>query len=270
MRERLTIPRQNRQQQGLLLGVVHLLPLPGSPRHEGRMGLVMQRALEDAEAILKAGFDGYIVENFGDAPFTSGSVPPWVIAAMGKVIGSLPRGSALRGVNVLRNDARAALGLALVHDLDFIRVNVHSGVYVTDQGVISGRAAETMRDRAALRVDVKVIADVDVKHAAPLGGRRGLGELAKEVTGRGLADGIIVTGSATGSALNLGDLREVREAVPNRAILAGSGVDASNVDEILSVADGVIVGSALKFGGDVNEAVDLSRARALAAAAGRR
>jgi uncharacterized protein len=210
-----------------------------------------------------------VVENFGDAPFFGDAVPPETIAAMARVLGRLPRGDALVGANVLRNDARAALGLAAAFELDFIRVNVHVGAAVTDQGVLEGRAAETLRARQALGARVAILADVDVKHAAPLGPARPLAEVAEETAGRGLADGLIVSGSGTGAPTALEDLRVVKGACPQAPIFVGSGLTVATAAEALAIADGAIVGTALKRGGDLAAPVDIDRVRALVEAARR-
>ena len=201
----------------LLLGVVHLPPLPGAPRYEGGgLDPVVEHARADAEALLRAGFHGFIVENFGDAPFFAGAVPPVVVASMTAVLQQLPVEGAVVGVNVLRNDAASALAVATAVGAAFIRVNVHVGAMVTDQGVVEGRAAETLRLRAALGAEVGILADVDVKHARPLGGPTDLLEATRETVGRGLADGVIVTGRATGAPVDPGDLRRVRDAAADR------------------------------------------------------
>jgi membrane complex biogenesis BtpA family protein len=250
----------------LLLGVVHLPALPGSPGYRGDMAGLVDAAVRDAEALIAGGMGGFIVENFGDAPFFAERVPPETIASMGRVLAALPQGEHLVGVNVLRNDARAALGLAAAFGLDFIRVNVHVGAAVTDQGVIEGRAAETVRARQALGAKVAILADVDVKHAAPLGPRRPLGALAEEAVGRGHADGLIVSGSGTGAPTALADLRAVKAACPEVLLLIGSGLTLESAPEALSVADGAIVGTALKVGGALSAPVDLARVQALVAA----
>jgi len=251
----------------LLLGVVHLLPLPGSPGYGGRMAPVLEAALRDASALLTGGMDGYVVENFGDVPFFGDQVPPETIAALACVLGRVPRDGALIGVNVLRNDARAALGLAAAFELDFIRVNVHVGAAVTDQGLLQGRAADTLRLRKALGAEVAILADVDVKHAAPLGPPRPLGELAQEAASRGLADGLIVSGSGTGAPTALADLRAARAAAPQTPVFVGSGLTVATAAEALAIADGAIVGTALKVDGDVRAPVDPATVRALVRAA---
>jgi membrane complex biogenesis BtpA family protein len=246
----------------LLLGVVHLKPLPGSPRYGGEpLAGLTAAARADAEALLEAGFDGYVLENFGDAPFFPREVPPHTIAAMTRIACELPRAGAFVAVNVLRNDAAGALAIAAAADLQAIRVNIHAGAMVTDQGLIEGRAAETLRLRQLIVPGAAILADVDVKHAVALGAAHDLREAARDAAYRGLADALIVTGKATGSPAARDDLKAVREAVPDRPLLVGSGVDEKTAREWLQLADGIIVGSALKRQGRVEMPVDPQRAK---------
>jgi membrane complex biogenesis BtpA family protein len=258
------------RERKLILGMVHLKPLPGSPRHAGAaLAEIARAARTDADRLLDAGFDGYILENFGDAPFFKGPVPPHVLAAMTRIALELPREGLLAGVNVLRNDARGALAIAAACGLHMVRVNVHAGAAVTDQGIIEGEAAATLRERALIAPEVSILADVDVKHAAPIAREVDLRDAARETAERGLADALIVTGKATGSPISPADLKAVREAVPGTVLLAGSGVTAATVKEALRLADGVIAGTWIKAHGRVDEAVDPARARELAAEARR-
>jgi membrane complex biogenesis BtpA family protein len=171
----------------------------------------------------------------------------------------------LLGVNVLRNDAAAALSIAAAARARFVRVNVHTGVALADQGVLEGRAAETLRLRRELDCQVEIWADVAVKHALMPPGFS-LEQTAKDTIERGLADALIVTGSGTGQPTALTDLETVRRAVPQALLFVGSGVTPETVADALGVADGVIVGSALKDHGDVSRPVSLGRVRALVAA----
>jgi membrane complex biogenesis BtpA family protein len=216
-----------------------------------------------------AGFDAALVENFGDAPFFAGRVPPVTVAAMtacATAVREACPGLAL-GVNVLRNDAEAALAVAVVVGASFIRVNVHTGARVTDQGIVEGRAAETMRARAAFGAHrVHVWADVDVKHSAPVAPRPVERE-AEDLVVRGLADAVLVTGEGTGRAVDLARLRAVRDAVKGRApVLVASGATEATLGEIAPHCDGVIVGSTLRVGGVAGGAVDPGRAARFAEA----
>lgn len=244
-----------------LLGVVHLPPLPGSPRHAGRLfSEIIEHARRDAATLLDCGFDGYVIENFGDVPFYKDRVPPHVLTCMTRIACELPRDGAHVVVNVLRNDASGALSVALAAGLAGIRVNVHSGAMVTDQGIMEGRAAVTVRERAQLAPDVAILADVDVKHATPVGAGFSLEEAAEDTARRGLADALIITGRATGSAALPADLDRIRAVVPDRPIWVGSGVTASSASAWYERADGIIVGSALKS--SIDAPIDAAAARA--------
>ncbi len=247
-----------------LVGMVHLLPLPGSVRFGEDFDAVIQRALDDARALEEGGADGVIVENFGDVPFRK-YVEAHTVAAIAIVVKEVVRALSLPvGVNVLRNDAQAALAIAATAGAQFIRVNVHTGAMVTDQGIIEGRADETLRYRKMLGADVKIFADVFVKHAAPLGAQT-LEQAAKDTVTRGLADALILSGAGTGETTNLDDVRRVKAAVPDVPIFVGSGVNADNIAEVLKVADGVIVGTSVKVEGKIENLVDVERVRQLKA-----
>lgn len=249
-----------------LVGMVHLAPLPGAPGHTG-MVHVLERARADAQALTDAGFDAIMVENFGDAPFFPDRVPPETIAAVTAAVMEIRRLTSLPlGVNVLRNDAHAALAIAAVTGARFIRVNVHTGAMLSDQGWITGRAHETLRARAALGADVAVLADVLVKHATPPAGLTAA-DAGRDTWERGGADALIVSGAATGAATPVVRLQEVRDAVPDALILIGSGLTPENAAELLRVAGGAIVGSAVQQGGRAGSAVDPVRAAALVRAA---
>jgi membrane complex biogenesis BtpA family protein len=244
-----------------LIGVVHLAPLAGAPRYGGALEPVLAAALRDARALVRGGCDALLVENFGDTPFHPRAVPPETVACMARALGAV-RAAHPRiplGVNVLRNDARSALGLAAAFELDFLRVNVHAGAALTDQGLVEGRAAETLRERARLCPRTRIWADVHVKHSTPLGSET-LGEAAADLARRALADALIVTGRATGSAP---DPEAVAEAAGHVPVLVGSGLTPANAPELLAHARGAIVGTALKRGGRVEAPVEEARVRAL-------
>src|SRR5919197_1107984 len=145
-----------------LIGMVHLQPLPGSPRWEGSMARVIDAALADAQALVEGGIDALLVENFGDAPFTAGRVDAATIAGVTAVAAEIRRAFAETplGVNVLKNDARAALAVAAAVGGRFIRVNVHAGAVLADQGIVETDASHTLRGRRLLGVEALIFADV--------------------------------------------------------------------------------------------------------------
>ncbi len=242
-----------------LFGMVHLLPLPGAPLWRGSMDEVIDRALADAATLEEAGFDGVVVENFGDLPFAP-AVGAETIAAMSVVVSRIAASSVLKvGVNVLRNDARAALAIAASARASFIRVNVHAGTMATDQGVIDGDAAGTLRYRRALAVEqIAIFADLLVKHAAPLVETDPV-HAARELRERGLADAVLITGHATGAAADIDLVRRIRGAVDAPLVVA-SGVSEENARELAELADGMIIGTSIKKDGDTVAPVDRKRA----------
>jgi len=253
----------------LVVGVVHLPPLPGSARGSAArdFAALMDDVRRDAAAWAEGGAPALIVENFGDVPFMRGRVGAETVAAMTLAANAITAETGIPiGINVLRNDVESAVAIAALTGAAFVRANVYAGVAVTDQGVISGdpRAVQALIKR--LGADVSIWADVDVKHAAPLAPRP-LADQAEDAVERGLAGAVIVSGRATGQATAVADLEAVRRAVPTTPLYVGSGATADQMHALLRWADGVIVGTAAKRDGNVANPVDPDRVRALIAAA---
>lgn len=249
-------------------GVVHLLPLPAAPRGSPGFAAVRDRALADAEVLARGGATGIILENFGDAPFARDAVDPHVVAAIA-VLGAELRAAhpgLTLGVNVLRNDARAALGIAAIVGARWVRINVLAGAAVTDQGLIQGDAHGWLRYRRELGAEgVGILADVHVKHARPLAGGP-IGEAAADLAHRAGADVLIVTGRATGAAVDAADVDAVRAAAPDAPVWLGSGVSEASARAWRQRVHGAIVGTALHRGGDVRAPLELARVQRMAEA----
>jgi membrane complex biogenesis BtpA family protein len=251
-----------------VVGMVHLPALPGAPKFAGDFEAVRESALRDARRLESGGADALMLENFGDAPFYPDDVPKHVVASMTRIAAEIRDEVDLpMGINVLRNDAAAALSVAAAVGAAFVRVNVHVGACVTDQGVIEGEAHETVRLRERLNADAAILADLDVKHSAPLAERPIDAEAVAEPVERGLAEGIVVSGAGTGHEVSGDHLRAVAsardEAALDAPILVGSGVTAENAADVLDVADGAIVGTALKERGETTNPVSAERVEAV-------
>jgi membrane complex biogenesis BtpA family protein len=245
--------------------MVHLRALPGAPLFGGSIDEVIDAAVADARAIAAGGADGFLVENFGDRPFEKNRVAAETVAAMTRVICEIARDVRIPfGVNVLRNDALAALAIAAAAGAAFIRVNVHAGAVIADQGIIEGDAAATMRRRAALCPSLFVFADHRVKHAAPLGEVDEM-QSARDLRHRALADAIVISGIETGAPADPGRLRRLRAILPDVPLLVGSGLTAENAGAY-GDADAAIAGTSIKRGGDVDAPVDRDRVARLVAA----
>ncbi len=244
--------------------MLHLPALPGAPL--GRLGLeeISRQLLRDAETLTRGGVHGLMMENFGDVPFFPGAVPAHVVAHMTALACAVrARFDLPLGINVLRNDGRAALAVAHACGASFIRVNVLCGARVTDQGVIQGIAHELLRDRALLGADeIRIMADVDVKHSAPLAPRP-LEDEVDDVIERGQAEALVVSGAGTGKATDPAKAARVKATAPETPVFIGSGITAGTIAQFRESADGFIVGTALKRDGVASQPVELARVQAL-------
>lgn len=252
----------------IVIGMIHLRALPGTPRYAGNPVEILETALRDADALASGGVDGLMIENFGDAPFYPGRVPAHVVSQMTAIAAEVKRRIPLPlGINVLRNDGLSALAVAHAAGAEFIRVNVLCGARVADQGVLQGIAHDLLRERSLLQApQVQILADINVKHSAPLAAR----DLADEVDDtirRGLADGVIVSGAGTGRKTTLEQVAGVKSFAGNTPVFVGSGITPEIVASYTS-ADGFIVGTAFKKDANPANPVEAARVKMLRNALG--
>lgn len=250
------------QKSRVAIGVIHCLPLPGSPRYRGgSVDEIYDRALADAEAYTGGGIDGLIVENHGDVPFVKQeSLGPETAAVMAVVADRVRRASGIPvGVNILANAPMQALAVAKAGGAAFIRVNQWANAYVANEGLVEGQAGLAMRYRAMIGAeDVAIFADSHVKHGShAIVADRSIVELTRDLEFFD-ADVAIATGQRTGDAVDLSELETIGEATA-LPVLVGSGVTESNVLSILERAAGVIIGSSLKKNGVWWEPVERAR-----------
>lgn len=249
----------------VVIGVIHSRALPGAPAYEGEsMASIVDYAVEEARRYEAGGLDGLIVENHGDIPFVKpDQLGPETASCMAVMTDAVRRASRLPvGVNVLANGAIQAFAVAKAAGAAFIRVNQWTNAYVANEGLMDGPAGQAMRYRAALQArSVRVFADVHVKHGAhAITGDRSIPELARDAEFFD-ADVAIATGQRTGDAATAEEIRAIAQGC-SLPVVIGSGVTPSNVGEILSLADGVIIASYLKQDGVWWNPVDSERVRA--------
>jgi len=245
------------------IAVIHLDALPGAPLYGGDFQSVMDKALRDARIAEEGGADAVIVENFGDKPFREKVDSP-TIAAMALIVKAIVEELSISvGVNVLRNDAVAALSIATVCGADFIRVNAYTELVASDQGFLRPAAWDVLTQKRLLDSNVTVFADIRVKHGVSLSARDAV-DAARAATYRGLADALIVTGRETGAEADPAVLRKVKAAV-DRPVLVGSGITPSNAQKY-SEADGYIVGTYLHENSEICRPLSLNRVRKMAEA----
>lgn len=246
-----------------VIGMVHLWPLPGAPGYSGYgMDYVIERALEDARTLVRGGVDGLMVENMWDLPYYVGrAVPPEEMTAQAVAARAVVEEVDVPvGINVVHNGGVVTLAIAVAAGARFIRVCLLTGAQVWDTGELDhGCAADLMRKRKELYAeDIKIFADVDKKHSVRFPGI----DLATHIEWTEFygADAIIVSGRMTGAAPDTDKVKRARE-LATRPLLLGSGTNEENIGEFLRYADGAIVGSSLKAGGDPTNPVDLDRVK---------
>ncbi len=253
----------------LLIGVIHLPPLPGSVQYGGHctpLENIVATAVEEASLLQEAGFSAILIENFNDVPYPKIKAEPETIASITIIVREVVDSVKIPvGISILRNCALDSLAVAHVTGASFIRVNVLSHACVTDQGIIEGIAVDLHRKRQFLNANhVKILADVDVKHSTPLD-MRPVEERALELETRSLTDVVLVTGSRTGTSPSLESLKRIRSFV-SVPLLVASGVNEDNMRDFITLCDGFIVGSAIKRDGKAGNPVDPERTRKLASA----
>ena len=243
-----------------VIAYVHLLPLPGFPGFQC-MESVLDAALKDTRALVEGGVDGIIVENLFSRPREK-TAGPETVAAMTLCVREIVKEVDVPvGLKVLFNDFKAQLAIAKVCGCEFTRISVYTDVMVTYAGLIEGCQFDAIMYRRRLEAEnVKIFADVYVKHAAPLAPRP-IEYVAMDTAYGGLADALVLTGPRTGMEVDFEKLQVVKTAVPDRPLFPGSGVTEQNVEKILRVADGVFVGTHLKHQGKTSNPVDISRVK---------
>jgi hypothetical protein len=229
-----------------IIGMVHLLPLPGSPGFAGDIRNIYRRAREDAEILCDTGVDALIVENLGDEPYRVGEPEGAQLALMAGVSREIRHHVDVpMGINVQFNAWQAEIDIAYAVEADFIRLEVFVDSVISAQGYVPPCSAEAMRRRKSLGADMLFLADIQTKYTRNLL-EQPIEQSAKDAEAAG-ADALIVTGAGTGQATPLGEVEKVR-SIASIPVLVGSGTSLENLETTMNTADGAIVGSALKEG----------------------
>jgi membrane complex biogenesis BtpA family protein len=249
-----------------LIGVLHVGALPGSPGAARGVDELIEGAVAEARLYRDAGFNALMIENMHDRPYLAGGVGPEVVAAMTAIGRAVREAVGLPlGVQMLAAANREALAVALACGAAFVRVEAFVFAHVADEGLLEAGAGPLLRYRRAIGAErVAVFADVKKKHSShAITADVDLVETARAAEFF-LADGVIVTGVATGRAADPAEVAAVRGAV-GIPTLVGSGIAPDNIARYAS-ADGFIVGSSVKRDGLWSNPLDPERARAMARA----
>ncbi|MFO0646978.1 MAG: BtpA/SgcQ family protein [Polyangiales bacterium] len=249
-----------------LIGMLHAGALPGTAHAREPLDAIVERAVSEAKIYRDAGFNALLLENMHDRPYLNGAVGPEIVASMTAIAREVRRAVSLPlGIQVLAAANREALAVALASGASFVRVEGFAFAHVADEGIIEASAGPLLRYRRAIGAEqVRVFADIKKKHSAhAITADVSLAETARAAEFFS-ADGVIVTGAATGAPAAPADVDAVRDGA-TLPVLVGSGVTPENM-RLYARAHGFIVGSSVKRGGRWSNALDPEAVRAVAAA----
>ncbi len=253
-----------------ILGMIHVGALPGTPRQRAGLDEITAQAAMEAALYTRAGLDGLLIENMHDVPYLCGQVGPEIVAALTAVGVAVRRESPLPlGVQILAAANREALAVAHACGAAFVRVENFAYAHVADEGLMpTAEAGPLLRYRRQIGAEhIAIVADVKKKHSShALTADVPLAEAARTTEFFG-ADGIVVTGVATGQPTAVEDVAAVRKAV-HIPVCIGSGLAPANLPALWPHADVFIVGSFFKVDGVWSNAVDADRVTQLMEAVG--
>lgn len=245
--------------------MVHVRALPGTPRSRDGIRTIVERAVSEAKQLADGGADAILLENMHDLPYLNRRVGPEIVASMTAVACAVRQAVAVPlGVQVLAGANRAAISVAHAAGLQFIRAEGFVFSQVADEGLMSeADAGPLLRFRRTIGAEhVAIIADVKKKHSShAITADINLAESARAAVFAG-ADGVVVTGTATGQPTRPEDVVAVSESI-DEPIFVGSGVTPEQVPALAQHADALIVGSYLKKDGNWESELDPARLASL-------
>ncbi len=243
-----------------LIAMVHVLPLPGTPRYGGSVQNIIDKALEEAEIYRNAGVDAIMIENMHDVPYLKREVGHEISTMMALIAEKIKSATKLPvGMQILAGANIAAISAAHTAGIDFIRAEGFVFGHVADEGFFESDAGELMRYRKKIGAEkIRVFTDIKKKHSShSITADTSVVETAKAAEFF-ITDGVIITGSATGEATSIVDIVEVKKNV-KCPVLIGSGLTTENIEKYFNFADGFIVGSYFKRDGYWANEIDTSR-----------
>lgn len=233
-----------------LIGMIHLPNLTENINLEE----TYQYAISEAALLEGLGYSAVMIENFNDSPFAKSSISEEILIKYSMVLHEVSKNTKIPiGVNILRNACVQAMKVASVLELPFIRCNIWEGAYVTDQGIIEGAAYDVIKTRRDLNSTTKILADIHVKHASPMG-NFSLVESAENALLRGKADQLVISGASTGKAPDKKKLKLLSEN--NFKPIIGSGISADNLLDYSKYISGAIIGTSIKINKNVSNQID--------------
>lgn len=244
-----------------VVAMAHIGALPGTPLHDadGGMQKLIDDVARDVEALQDGGVDAIMFGNENDRPYVF-DAPKSGVAAMTSVVAAIkPMLKVPFGVNYLW-DPEASVAIASATGASFVR-EIFTGLFASDMGIWEPDCAKAVQLRRNLgRQDLKLFFNINAEFAHSLD-QRPIELRAKSAVFSSLADAILVSGPLTGQPAETSALKAVRETVRDVPVFANTGVNVDNVAEVMSLADGCIIGTHFKIDGNTWNAVEPARVK---------
>ncbi len=250
------------QKRKMIIGMVHVQALPGTPKHKYPLSKIISQAVQEAKLYEQNGLDAIILENMHDVPYLNKKVGPEITASMTAIAAEVKKNISIPcGIQILAGANKEALAVAQASGCDFIRVEGFVYSHIADEGLMNACAGELMRFRKAIEAeDIAVFADIKKKHSShSITADLDITDFA-EASKFFLADGIIITGRSTSEETDINELKKVRESC-DLPILIGSGITIDNIGKYWNFADGFIIGSHFKENGVWQNPVSTDRVK---------
>lgn len=234
----------------VVLGMIHLQPLPGTPFHEeGSLDVIVTTAVQSARALDKGGADGCLVQTVDRTYHVRDVSDPARTASMTLIVRSIVEATSDEfqvGVQLMPNAIRASLAAAKVGGGSFIRAGAIVGRTLSPHGMIEADPHRVMEYRDKIRAwDIKIVADVDSMQFKWLGSRRSTAEIARNARQVG-ADAVALGHPDEAATLDMID--SVRKTSPDVPIILAGHTNHENAARLLAEADGAFVGTCLEAG----------------------
>ena len=235
----------------LVIGMVHLLPLPGNPAYRGDRETIEKWAIEDAHTLIDSGVDAIMVENFNDGPQYSTEIPLSSYSLMLSIVAKIRDFCKLPlGVNIEMNAFEQEWMMAYATHADFTRIEAFVDNRAGSFGFIEAAStplAQLMKDYpsdTALLTDVRTAETYGCPEVP-------INELAQNARNHD-SSAVIVTENDHGNHVTVDGVKSMREVMGDFPIIVGAGVHPDNVLDYLKFADGVIVGRGFQKGDRVD------------------
>ena len=242
-----------------IIAMVHL-------QYRGNLNQLVDEALRDVERLERGGIDGLLFENWGgdySERHVSQEIREYVTAVMRKArrITKLPY-----GINILPLDYEADFDIAKNTGARFVQIDTFVDKVKTDyenEFILQIGSQEVITYRKRLGLDnVALFTNIQTKHYITIPPNKNLETSAIQAVRNG-ADALVVTGECTGKKTPKEKIIRVKRVSGKAPVFIGSGFDITNAEELLPYADGVIVGTGVKYEGITENPVDEKRVKKL-------